>query len=114
MDGSHGIVYGVPWDGKEAIHRNVSRPLGAILKVKRSSASQIREMTDGEKLQLLSEQTFFPLWDTELAAISQHSLKRLIHRVPIYELSSDITDESMRKAYEIIQEALKERKGETP
>lgn len=114
IDGDRAIVYGVPWDGKEAIHRNVSRPLGAILKVKRSCTTQIREMAEGEKFQLLSEQTFFPLWDTELAAISQHSLKRLIHSVPIYELSGDITDESMRKAYGIIQEALKERKGETP
>ena len=112
VDVSRGIVYGVPWDGKEGIYRNVSRPLAAILKVKRSESTMIKEMTEEEKLQLLCEQTFSPMWDPVLVANAFHSLRILMKSVPIYELCCDITDESTIKAHELIVKAMNSMKGE--
>ena len=96
------LAYGVPWDGKEQIHRNVNYPIGAILKVKRAGETQLIEMTMQEKIRLLCEQCFLPMWDTELLTTALQSIRRLAERVPIYELACDITDESTYKSYETI------------
>ena len=98
------LAYGAPWDGKEAIYRNTCCPLAAILKVSRSESAQIIDMTDKEKLQLLFEQVFFPMWDVKLAAKAVVLIKRLIEKIPVYELRCDITDESVIKAKSILNE----------
>ena len=103
-----GIVYGVPWDGKEAIYRNYHCPLKAILKVNRSDNTRIQEMNEKEKTQLLCEQTVVPLWNPMLAAQAMCSIKKLIKNVPIFEVFCDITDESLYKLHQIITERTRE------
>lgn len=102
-----GIVYGVPWDGKEAIYRNYRCPLKAILKVNRSEDTYLQEMTEKEKMQILCEQTVVPLWDPSLTMQAMRSLKNLIKTVPIYEIYCDITDESTKKAYQIVIDKIR-------
>ena len=111
IDAQSGFVYGVPWDGKEKIYRNVKYPLTAVLKVKRSTETRIFIMQNEDKLRLLCEQTFIPLWDTGLAAMSFLSLKHLIKKVAVFELSSDITNESSNQAYEIVTAYIDEIGG---
>lgn len=111
IDAQSGNVYGAPWDGKERIYRNVKLPLVAILKVERSTETRIYTLKNKDKLQLLCEQSFIPLWDTCLAAMALISLKHLIKHVAIVELSCDITDESSNKAYEIVTAYLEDMGG---
>ena len=106
-----GNVYGVPWDGKEKIYRNVNCPLIAIMKVKRSTETKIYPLQIEEKVQLLCEQTFIPMWDTDLATKALLLLKKLIRRIPIFELSCDITDESSNIAYGSVKAYLEEIGG---
>ena len=100
------LAYGVPWDGKEQIYRNVNCPIGAILKVKRSAETQLTEMTMQEKVKLLCEQCFLPMWDTELMSTVLQSIRCLAERVPIYELACDVTEESTYKSYEAIARCI--------
>ena len=109
IDTRTGRAYGVPWDGKEAIYRNYSCPLAAVFKVVRSKMTYIKVLSEEEKLQLLCEQTFFPLWDGELAARAMHSLKQFLRIIPIYELHCDITNESTYEAYNQITKIIKKR-----
>ena len=102
IDSYKQLAYGVPWDGKEQIHRNVNYPIGAILKVKRAEKTQLIEMTMQEKIKLLCEQCFLPMWDTELLSTALQSIRCLAERVPMYELACDISDESTYKSYEAI------------
>lgn len=108
-----GTAYGVPWDGKEAIYRNVSYPLAAIIKVRRSEKTCIIELTETEKLQLLYEQSFLPLWDTSLVANSLFFLKHLINTIPIFELCCDITDESTYISYKLVTDKINNMKGDS-
>lgn len=101
-----GIVYGVPWDGKEGIYRNYHCPLKAILKVNRSKETYIQEMTYKDKIQLLSEQTVVPMWDPVLTAKALRAAKTLIKQVPIYDVFCDITDESALKTYQIVSSII--------
>ncbi len=110
VDGSQTVVYGVPWDGKEKIYRNVCFPLAALLKVRRSETVSLNEMTESEKLQLLSEQMLIPLWDAGLAAHALHSMKTIAKKIPIYELCCDISDDSTYQAYESMIKRQNHRK----
>ena len=106
INAQDGIVYGVPWDGKEAIYRNYHCPLKAILNVNRSENTSIQEMTEKEKIQLLCEQTVVPLWDPMMAAQAMHSIRTLIKNVPIYEINCDITNESTFETYRLIVDKI--------
>ncbi len=106
-------AYGVPWDGKEGVYRNTDCPLAAILKVTRSESEQVNEMTEEEKLRLLCEQAFIPMWDARLAAGSMSLLKHLTNRVPVYDFCCGISDASIYRAKGILSEKLKGWKGET-
>ena len=112
IDSSSGTVYGVPWDGKEAVYRNINRPLNAVLKVKRAEETSVKELSYEEKFQLLCEQSFIPMWDPELAGKAMHSLRQVIQKVPIFELRCDITDESTYKAHDMIMEMINAWKGQ--
>ena len=107
IDVCNAMAYGAPWDGKEAIYRNKCCPLAAILKVSRSEISQVNDMTETEKLQLLCEQVFVPLWDVKLAAKSVLLIKHLIEQVPVYEICCDITDGSITRAKDELDRKLR-------
>ena len=102
IDSYNQLAYGVPWDGKEQVYRNVHYPIGAVLKVKRAEETQLIEMTMPGKIKLLCEQCFLPMWDTGLLSTALQSIRRLAERVPMYELACDITEESIYKSYEAI------------
>ena len=111
IDAINGIAYGVPWDGKEAIYRNINYPLMAILKVERSKNTQIRKMSKEEKMRLLCEQTFFPMWDTDLVVKLLNLLSLLIEHVDILELRCDITNDSIIEAHDILLGCIKKAGG---
>ena len=104
-------AYGVPWDGKEGIFRNVQSPLAALLIVKRSDTVDIIDLPELEKIQILSEQISIPLWDSKLAAKAMFSLRQLIKEVPVFELRSGIDDQSTFRAYDIISILINRKKG---
>ena len=103
IDVDEKTVYGVPWDGKEKIYRNVHFPLAAILIVKRSEEVKVNELMENGAIQILSEQISVPMWDTMLAAKAVYSLKKLVKHIPVYEVHSEIDSQSILQSYEIIE-----------
>lgn len=102
IDPIHGIVYGVPWDGKEQIFVNTSVSIQAIVELRRGGSTYAREMTEKQKMQFLSTQLFIPMWDTHLTQKAFISLHQLIKNVPIYRLYCDISEKSIREVYDIL------------
>lgn len=93
---------GVPWDGKEQIFRNVERPLKAILEVRRSESNYIRRLTKDQARQLLMQQTFVPMWDTESAILAMANVRKLIDKTPVYRVFCGPDGDSARKIYDIL------------
>ena len=58
---------GVPWDGKEQVFRDVEKPLGCILEVRRSKSNYLRRLSREQARKLIVQQSFVPMWDTEAA-----------------------------------------------
>lgn len=96
------IVYGVPWDGKEQIFRNISCSLQCILEVRRSSETMLRRLSPRQAYRFLAGQVMIPMWDTALAAKALLELKQITENIPVYRLFCDQTDQAARETMEIL------------
>ena len=112
---------GVPWDGKEQIFRDTEVPLKCILEVRRSPANYIRRLTPHQARQVLAQQTFIPMWDTDTAALALVNVRRMIRLVPVYRVFCGMTAEDAQVIYDVLfhhpeqireeQEDMKIKKG---
>lgn len=77
---------GVPWDGKEQLFCNVRRPLRCILEVRRSPENYVRRLSAEQARELIMQQSFVPMWDTEAALGAVCNARALVRRVPVYRV----------------------------
>ena len=103
-------LYGVPWDGKEQLFRNVHYPLKAIGEVRRSDSVYVRKMSFDQRRRLLLRQSFIPMWDTETATLQMANIARLAARTDMVRIFSGPTGEDAKRIYNILknQDYLKE------
>lgn len=93
---------GAPWDGKENIFKSCSAPLKCILEIRRSNETHIRRLDAKQKLNLISGQTFIPIWDPDAAATAVFLIKKLTEKAEIYRLFCGPDETDAEKAYDII------------
>lgn len=99
-DGS--TACGVPWDGKEQIFRNVERPLKAVMEVRRSSCTYLRRLSEEQARQLLMQQSFIPMWDTDAAVMAIANVRQLIRKTPVYRVFCGPGVDAAREVYDIL------------
>lgn len=99
-DGS--VACGVPWDGKEQIFRDVERPLRCILEVRRSPANYVRRLSEEQARQVIMQQSFVPMWDTDAAVMAIANVRGLIRRTPVYRVFCGPDAEDARVIYDIL------------
>ncbi len=102
VDACGAVAYGVPWDGKEQIFRNVSRNLKAILDVRRSDSVYLRKLDCEQARRVLIKQIFVPMWDSQAAATTVILAGRLAKNVPVYRLYCGPDAESAKEAFDIL------------
>lgn len=95
-------VCGVPWDGKEQIFREAERPLRCILEVRRSPENYVRRLTQDQARQLIMQQTFVPMWDTDAAVMAMANVRRLARQVPVYRVFCGPDAEDARAIYDTL------------
>lgn len=98
------FVYGVPWDGKEQIFRNVRRPLKAILDVRRSDSDYLRKLTPVQAQTVLMKQIFIPMWDTSAAVTAIMNIRKLSKSVPVYRVFCGPDEENAKNIRRILFE----------
>lgn len=102
IDSSTGNALGTPWDGKEKIHINHQVPLRSIVEVKRSKITKLHKMTESDKLNFVSSQTFLPMWDPLLVAKGIINIKEMLKHVPVDQLYCDMTSQAVFESYFIL------------
>lgn len=95
-------VWGVPWDGKEQIYRNVHVPVKAICLITRGTPLKARKLPTKMARQILMQQAFLPMWDTEAAAAVMLSIRRILDTVPILQLQCGPDGAAAEEAYDLI------------
>lgn len=102
LDAAQVLACGVPWDGKEQIYRNVQRPLKMICVVVRGEQVCAVRLNRSQARQVLMQQAFLPMWDTEAAAAVMTMIRRILDRVPVVRLQCGPDEASARRAYDLI------------
>ena len=93
---------GVPWDGKEQIFRDVEKPLKCIMEVRRSPLNYVRKLSEDQARQLIMQQSFVPMWDTDAAVMAMANVRQLVRKVPIYRVFCGPTAEDAKAIYDIL------------
>ena len=96
------VACGVPWDGKEQIFRDVERPLKCILEVRRSPANYVRRLSEEQARQVIMQQSFIPMWDTDAAVMALANVRSLIRKTPVYRVFCGPGPEDARAIYDIL------------
>ena len=96
------VACGVPWDGKEQIFRDVERPLKCILEVRRSPANYVRRLSEEQARQVIMQQSFIPMWDTDAAVMAIANVRGLIRKTPVYRVFCGAEAEDARAIYDIL------------
>lgn len=110
-DGPCVTACGVPWDGKEQIYRNVRYPLKMICQITRGEQVSAWYLSQKQARQVLMQQTFLPMWDTEGAAAAMATVRKILDRVPVIRLQCGPDAVSAKAAYDLLfhhSETIKE------
>ena len=93
---------GVPWDGKEQIFRDVEKPLKCIMEVRRSPANYVRRLSEDQARQLIMQQSFVPMRDTDAAVLAMANVRRLVRQTPVYRVFCGPDAEDAKVIYDIL------------
>lgn len=86
-------IYGTPWDGKHHLSNNMKAPLQAICILTRAKENHIREITPGEAVAMLIQQTYHPEDPMGLMGVLE-LLNRLMKHVHFYVLGCNMEPEA--------------------
>lgn len=79
-------AYGSPWSGKTPCYKNLSAPIGGIVRIRRGETNRIRRLTTIEAYASVFPSTFGVPFDRSCADMRHNAIERLIADVPCYEL----------------------------
>lgn len=101
--GEDGVwAYGSPWSGKHAIHTNIKAPVKALVFLQQAAENRIRALTPQEAFDLVFPQTFCVKTDARQRIQVLQILDGFLRRVPMYQLSCNISQEAVQLAYQTI------------
>ena len=92
-------AFGTPWSGKECFHRNVSRPLHAIVILERGEKNSIRRITPKEAASSFLSQIYLCKNDNLLFLKTLSLADRILKDVPVYVLKCNMDDSAAITAY---------------
>ena len=86
LDNNEVWVYGSPWSGKTPCYRNVSYPVGAIVKLSQAPYNQIKRLKGIKAYAAVMPSISGKRWDKELAEGLHETENLLAQFVPIWHL----------------------------
>ena len=77
---------GMPWDGKDGIHRRDSVPVKALVWLKQAKENRIWRLTQAGAMLALLRQAVMPVWDEPAMDSATASMAALAGELPFYRL----------------------------
>ena len=97
-----GVVYGSPWSGKTPCYRNVSYPIGGIVRLSQALYNKIRRLSGIEAYVDLAESVGGKFWDSRIAEGLHQAENKLASTVPMWHLECLPDEEAARLCHETI------------
>lgn len=101
-DDGTATVYGSPWSGKTPCYRNVSYPIGGIVKLEQAPENRIRRLKGVEAYAEMVPSISGKRWDKALADGLHETESTLIMQVPVWHLDCLPDEGAARLCYENI------------
>ncbi len=95
------LLCGAPWSGKNSINTNVCVPLSAIVFLKRGTSCSLVPMEPIDAVWRIYDAVRKPVV-AELAKESLDRIEEILQKVPVYELTCDISEEAVKTAMKTI------------
>lgn len=80
-------AFGMPWDGKDGLHRQKGVPVRAFVVLEQAKENRIRPITPAEAKIALFHQAIIPAWDNHALDGAMPLLAQLSTDVPFYHLA---------------------------
>ena len=80
------IGFGMPWDGKDAIYRQDSVPIRALVWLEQAEENRIEPMSPIQAMQVMLKQAMMPVWDDEAMDGAAALMGALAREIPMYHL----------------------------
>lgn len=81
-----GTVFGSPWSGKTPCYRNVSAPIGGIVRLSQAPVNKIRRLNGIEAYVDLAESVGSMPWDSRIAEGLHQTENKLASTIPMWHL----------------------------
>ncbi len=99
-----GVVYGSPWSGKTPCYRNVSVPIGGIVRLSQAPYNEIHRLKGIQAYVDLAESVGGKVWDSRIAESLHQTENRLAQTIPMWHLECLPDEEAARLCHDTITE----------
>ena len=106
-DGST-TAYGSPWSGKTPCYKNISAPLGGVIRISRASHNRAVRLTPIQAYASLMTSCSGMTWDRELADGKDRTLQGIISRTPCWVMECLPEEDAARVCRDAVTSVHKE------
>ena len=94
--------FGMPWDGKDAIHRQTSVPVRALVWLSQAKENRITPMDPVQAMAVMLKQAMMPVWDDRAMDGAAALMGTLAREMPMFHLRCLPDEAAARLTYETI------------
>lgn len=102
------ILYGSPWSGKTRCYKNMSAPLGGVVRISRAPHNQARRLAPIQAYASLMTGCSGMTWEKDLADGKDHTLQGIVRRVPCWVMECLPDEDAARVCSEAVTAVHKE------
>ena len=96
------IGFGMPWDGKDAIHRQASVPVRALVWLSQAKENRISPMDPVQAMSVMLKQAMMPVWDDAAMDGAAALMGQLAREMPMFHLRCLPDEAAVKLTYETI------------
>ncbi len=94
--------FGMPWDGKDAVFRQLSVPVRALIWLEQAKENSIIPMNAVQAMTVMLKQAMMPVWDDAAMDCAAAQMGALSREVPMYHLRCLPDEAALRLTYDTI------------
>lgn len=100
--GGKWYAFGMPWDGKDAVYRQTSVPVRALVWLEQAKENRIELMNQVQAMAVMLKQAMMPVWDDRAMDGAAELMGKLAKELPMYHLQCLPDEGAVRLTYETI------------
>lgn len=94
--------FGMPWDGKDGIHRQTSAPVRALVWLEQAKENRITPMNPVQAMSVMLKQAMMPVWDDKAMDGAAALMGQLAREMPMFHLRCLPDEAAVKLTYETI------------